>query len=759
MRPQDLTGKAPASPVEPSHAGGPAPGLPADPLLSAFADVTRLVCRSLDPAEVAQQIVESVCALLGTQHAALYRIEPDSQDLVTVAFAGDAGPAIGRRLVMPRGTGVCGFAARERRLVSTQDLLADPRFTFTADFRARIEQAPYRAVLAAPLLAGDEVVGVVSTGDRPGRAFGATDVRGFQAFAGQAAIALRNALLYEEATRRLGHTETLLAVSRSIGSTLDLTETMRRVAQEIARALGADSAGACLLDPQGRLLRPLAGYHIPKHMLERLREIAIAVEGSRLVQEAFQRRRTVVSADSAADPRAERETILSFPVRSLLFVPLVSRDRPLGGLFAAWWGRPADLSPERLRLADAIGAQAAVAIDNARLFEEERRARDALSASEESIRRLSEILAAPHLSFGEKTSALLALGRRRFRLEIGVFCRVRGDGVEVIEVAAPGSGMRPGARLALAETFCSETVRAGDLVSVEHAGASPEWRARPSYAATGYEAYLGAPIVVGGEVYGTLGFSSRTPRAAPFPEAEKELLRLMARWVGGEVGRQRAAEELDAVARRLVEVQEHERRRIARELHDEIGQVLTGLKLTLEMATRLPGDVARSSLEEATAMVQDLMARVRDLSLDLRPAMLDDLGLVPAMVWHLDRYGAQTGVRVSFEQSGLDRRFSPDVETAAYRIVQEALTNVARHAGVGEATVRIQADERALRLEIEDRGRGFALGAARTAGGLAGMRERATLLAGRLTVASTPGLGTRVTAVLPLSRPLRPAEA
>lgn len=101
-------------------------------------------------------------------------------------------------------------------------------------------------------------------------------------------------------------------------------------------------------------------------------------------------------------------------------------------------------------------------------------------------------------------------------------------------------------------------------------------------------------------------------------------------------------ERLQTLSRQVVEVQEIERRHIARELHDEIGQVLTGLKLTLEMSTRLPADAARASLSEAQKLVSDLMARVRDLSLALRPAMLDDLGLLPTLLWHFERYTAQT---------------------------------------------------------------------------------------------------------------------
>jgi signal transduction histidine kinase len=151
------------------------------------------------------------------------------------------------------------------------------------------------------------------------------------------------------------------------------------------------------------------------------------------------------------------------------------------------------------------------------------------------------------------------------------------------------------------------------------------------------------------------------------------------------------------------------------------------------------------------------MQRVRNLSLDLRPAMLDDLGLVPTLLWHFDRYTAQTNVRVAFEHSGLVKRFAPDIETAVYRIVQEALTNVARHARTSQATVRLWVDDSQLYVQVEDEGVGFdteaTLETMLTSGssfGLEGIRERVLLLEGQLTVEAMPGQGTRLTAELPL---------
>jgi signal transduction histidine kinase len=202
-----------------------------------------------------------------------------------------------------------------------------------------------------------------------------------------------------------------------------------------------------------------------------------------------------------------------------------------------------------------------------------------------------------------------------------------------------------------------------------------------------------------------------------------------------------------------MEVQEAERRFLAGELHDEIGQVLTALRLVLDAVERKAPKGLRAHLGEAQKLTNDLLARVRSLSLDLRPTMLDDLGLLPTLLWLFDRYTSQTGVQVAFAHNGLGRRFAPDVETAAFRIVQEGLTNVARHAGVSRVTVRAWADGASLEVQITDEGRGFDADAALANGassGLAGMRERAVLLGGSFSVESASGRGACLSAHLPL---------
>lgn len=210
-----------------------------------------------------------------------------------------------------------------------------------------------------------------------------------------------------------------------------------------------------------------------------------------------------------------------------------------------------------------------------------------------------------------------------------------------------------------------------------------------------------------------------------------------------------ATAELRTLSRRLLTVQEEERRHLARELHDEIGQVLTGLNFQLGAAARSQA----ADLADAQATVQRLTEQVRQLSMDLRPEMLDRYGVLPSLEWLIERYQQRTGIAVTLRHMGLDRRFPPEVEITAYRVVQEALTNVARHAATNAVSVQILGDGTLL-IVVRDEGQGFRDAQTYATSGLGGMRERVALLGGTLDIESAPGEGTVVTAELPVDAPL-----
>jgi signal transduction histidine kinase len=189
--------------------------------------------------------------------------------------------------------------------------------------------------------------------------------------------------------------------------------------------------------------------------------------------------------------------------------------------------------------------------------------------------------------------------------------------------------------------------------------------------------------------------------------------------------------------------------------------VLTGL-LTLLSTNDVPlPEPAKVRCTVAQNLVRELLNRVRTLSFDLRPAALDQLGLIPALLSLFERYSQQTGVRIDFRHRDVEGRYSIAIETAAFRIVQEALTNVARHAQTPEAEVRVWATDDVVGVRIEDRGRGFdpnsVLDSAKSSG-LAGMQERAKLLGSQVVIESREGGGTVITAELPLQPTSEPLE-
>lgn len=224
--------------------------------------------------------------------------------------------------------------------------------------------------------------------------------------------------------------------------------------------------------------------------------------------------------------------------------------------------------------------------------------------------------------------------------------------------------------------------------------------------------------------------------------AERERERLFA-----EVSQGR--ERLRKLSERLVEIQEEERRYLARELHDEIGQSLTGLKISFEMGLQALGNPKNPFFKEAQTLVDELLTLVRDMSLNLRPTMLDDLGILPTLVWHIERFTSQTNIQVDFNHINMKRRFNPKIETAIYRLVQEALTNVARYADVDKASVHLAADGDSLTVMVEDSGKGFDVDKvllSNETSGLTGMVERVNLVGGDIIIESSLGKGTHILA-------------
>jgi signal transduction histidine kinase len=222
-------------------------------------------------------------------------------------------------------------------------------------------------------------------------------------------------------------------------------------------------------------------------------------------------------------------------------------------------------------------------------------------------------------------------------------------------------------------------------------------------------------------------------------------------------------EQLRALNQKLTEVQEAERKQLARELHDELGQALTAISINLAAIAPEVGDCSPSlqtRLTESQALADQTLEQIRELSFRLRPAMLDDLGLTPALQWYVRQYAQRVNFAIQLELVNLEERLPAHVETALYRICQEALTNVTRHAQANNVQVRVQRTGATVLARVEDDGQGFDVkhvfngGLPQQGIGLLGMRERVALLGGSFNIQSELGHGTHLAIELPLENSL-----
>lgn len=217
-----------------------------------------------------------------------------------------------------------------------------------------------------------------------------------------------------------------------------------------------------------------------------------------------------------------------------------------------------------------------------------------------------------------------------------------------------------------------------------------------------------------------------------------------------------AKKRLQSISKSLLERIEKERRFIARELHDEIGQSLTALRINLQKMQKSPNSFCcTDSIKQNMEIVEHLLGQVRKLSLDLRPSLLDDLGLVPALRWYVNRV-QQSGLPVSFITDSMESRLPLEIETACFRVIQEALTNALRHSKARRVTVELRLGESVLHVCVRDDGSGFDVRSTQRRAvkgesfGLLSMQERAVLVGGAVEIESSPGKGTSIRARFPL---------
>ncbi len=534
----------------------------------------------------------------------------------------------------------------------------------------------------------------------------------------------------------------LVEAGIAVSSELSLDAVLHKLTETAARIAGARYAALGVIDPAGERLERFIAVGVDE---ETRRRIGRPPEGRGILGVLIREAKPLRLRDISADPRAA-----GFPphhprMRSFLGVPILLRGVAFGNLYLAEKEGAAEFTQEDEEMVTLLAAQAAVAIENARLYESATRWLRQLEslnevgnalAGEFELPRLLQLVASRLRELVAARFVIIALPAEPGTLRIAA---VAGSEVEHLLDR----------RLQTARSKSGRVLerRQGERVDSLHDDPEVDQAVVRELGGT---SGLYVPLVVHDRAIGVIIAHDKAGADPRFSEEDQRLAETFAARAAVAVDLSERVQR-DAL-RRVVAAQELERRRLARELHDETGQALTSILLGLK-AIEDGTDLAqvRQSASRLRELVVETLHDVRRLAIELRPKALDDFGLVPALERLAETFTEQTGIAVDFQAALAGERLPGEVETALYRIVQEALTNVVKHAGASHVSVVLARKEGSVTAVVEDNGRGFQ--ARRSDGrglGLVGMRERLGLLDGRLRIESTEGAGTTIVAEVPL---------
>jgi signal transduction histidine kinase len=531
----------------------------------------------------------------------------------------------------------------------------------------------------------------------------------------------------------------------ALSSELSLDALLQQLVETAAQLTGARYAALGVIDQTGTALEQFLTTGIDAETYAAIGELP---KGRGILGVLIRDAKPLRLATLGDDPRSVGFPANHPPMKTFLGVPIMLRGVAYGNLYLTEKEDADEFTEDDEELTQLLAAQAAVAIENTRLYETSTRWLRHL----ESLSEIGDALA------GElELEPLLGLVARRLRSLVQarlVLIALPDTGGETLRIAAAdGQGSDAyglvGTELGLGGSKTGRVLQRGRSERVDSVLDDPEIDQQAARR-MGVRSALYVPLVAGGRPIGVVVVHDKLGASSSFSDEDVRLTESLA-------ARAATAVELSErvsrdTVRRVVEAQENERARLARELHDETGQALTSILLglkTLEESNQT--DESRAAVSDLRELVVSTLQDVRRLAVELRPASLDDFGLVPAIERLRDLVSEQSTVSMEVHSQLGDQRLPAETETALYRIVQEALTNVLKHADARRVTVSLRRSDKAVTLVVQDDGEGFDPASVRDGGvGLLGMRERTALLGGRLTVESSNGAGTMLTVEIPI---------
>jgi signal transduction histidine kinase len=526
----------------------------------------------------------------------------------------------------------------------------------------------------------------------------------------------------------------------ALSSELSLDALLQRIIETAAELTGARYAALGVIDKTGQALERFLTTGIDADTHAAIGELPL---GRGLLGVLIRDAQALRLHDIADDPRSVGFPPNHPPMRSFLGLPIVLRGVAYGNLYLTEKADGRDFDEEDEELAKLLAAQAAVSIENARLYESSTRWLRQL----ESLNEIGNALASE-----VDLEPLLGLVARRLRelveAKLVLIALPERDALRVAAADGENAEDAAGMELALSGSKAGRVLERGRSERIDSVLEDPEIDQQATRR-LGVHSTLYVPLIVRGRPIGVVIAHNKQGPSPAFSEDDLRLAESLADRAAIAVDLSRQVSR-DSV-RRVVEAQELERARLARELHDETGQALTSILLGLKPLEQMAdSEEARAAVASVRALVVSTLQDVRRLAVELRPSALDDFGLVPAVERLTETFREQSGLTVDLETQLGKERLAREAETTLYRVIQEALTNIVKHADAGRVSILLQRKDGAVVAVVEDDGSGFDPSATRAdALGLAGMRERVALAGGRLQVESAPGSGTTLVAEVP----------
>ena len=760
-----------------------------------MATIGRIISSSLDINDVYESFIEQVNGLIPSDRIVVLTLD-DDQRLAKTAYVW--------------GTDLTDFQPGDTQPVhntAIQDLIDTRKGVLRVDEPMERVKNPtpsriaglaqgLRSLIAAPLISGDKVIGGLILRSKTPSAYAQRHLELAELIAAQIAGAIANAQMHLQIQREAEERAALAEIGRIIDSSIDIQDVYQRFTEVVNRLIPSDRIAIALSNSQGDAV---INTYVWGTEIEGLGIGGVTPAKGTAIETMFETRRGVVvgveSPDEFIAQFPEQAASIAVGLRSMILAPMASDDKIIGTLLLRSKS-PNAYDVRDMELAERIAAQISGAVANAQLHADVQKQALERQVLNEIGRIISSTLDVEEVygAFANRVRMLLPFDKLNINIvdeESGNFKRVHTAGV--FDLETPGTVITPTRGTFLHEVvsrkqtvlFCSDSrheieqrfpvlVKAFDL---------------------GYRSFIGVPLISSDQVVGTLYFNSKS--SGVYTETEVSLATRIGLQIAGAIANsfmfaaqqraermleqineeleskvdartrelsetnddlQSSQEQLRALAARMEMIREEERTHISHEIHDEIGQALTGLKFDISWIDRKMRGVKDAGLRDAVSQrISSIFADidrnielVRNLSTRLRPAALDNFGLSAAIESEVQEFQERTGILCEVNTPDAEIDIGKDAALGVFRILQEAMTNAARHAAPTSITVDLEQDSRQIVLRVRDDGKGMEDISDMSSLGLLGMKERARLMGGDLVIESALNRGTTVSLRAPI---------